>query len=138
MFKSIKRRIDNAKQMQNIRNENPEAWERALKEEQSRVEEVNENVLPPQPGPVILFFRWTLRVVTVLILLVIFLGVPRADNPLFSLMSFGLLLSLLYLIAGLAHPSIVFARRKWPREDVAELFGLLSIVFIVLMAVFNQ
>ncbi|AIQ48940.1 hypothetical protein R70723_25785 [Paenibacillus sp. FSL R7-0273] len=138
MFKSIKRRIDNANQMHKIRKENPEAWERALKEEQSRVEEVNENVLPPQPGPVILFFRWVLRLLTVLILLVVFIGVPRADNPLFSLMSFGLLLSLLYLIAGLAQPSIVFVRRKWSREDVAELFGLLSIVFIVLLVVFHQ
>lgn len=138
MFKFIRQRIDNANQMHKIRKENPEAWERALKEEQSRVEEVNENVLPSQPGPVILFFRWALRLVTALIVLVVILGVPRADNPLFSLMSFGLLLSLLYLIAGLAHPSIVFVRRRWPREDVLELFGLLSIVFIVLMVVFHR
>lgn len=137
MFKSIKRRIDNANQMQKIRNENPEAFRKAL-EEQAEAEKLSDNVPPVKPGPVIRFFRWLLLLLTALIVLVVILGVPRADNPLFSLMSFGLLLSLLYLAAGLAHPSIVFVRRKWPREDVLELFGLLSIVFIILMVVFHR
>ncbi|MDF9844534.1 MULTISPECIES: hypothetical protein [unclassified Paenibacillus] len=137
MFKSIKRRIDNANQMHRMRNENPEALKQAL-EEQARAEKIGDNIPPVKPGPLIRFFRWVLLLLTALILLVVILGVPRADNPLFSLMSFGLLLSLLYLAAGLAHPSIVFVRRKWPREDVLELFGLLSIVFIVLMVVFHK
>ncbi|MNE69924.1 hypothetical protein D3C80_1656810 [compost metagenome] len=138
MFKSIKRRIDNANQMHKLRNENPEALQRALEEEQARGEKVSDNVPPVKPGPVIRFFHWVLLLLTALIVLVVILGVPRADNPLFSLMSFGLLLSLLYLTAGLAHPSIIFVRRKWPREEVLELFGLLSIVFIVLMVVFHR
>ncbi|AIQ54377.1 hypothetical protein [Paenibacillus sp. FSL R7-0331] len=137
MFKSIKQRINNANQMHKIRNENPETLERAL-EERGRAEKVSDNVTPVKAPLVIRFFRWMLRLLTVLILIVVFLGVPRAENPLFSLMSFGLLLSLLYLAAGLAHPSVIFVRRKWSREDVAELFGLLSIVFIVLLVVFHQ
>lgn len=135
MFRSLKRRIDNANQMQRMRSENPVEFRRAL-EKHTREQQAPDNTLPVQSGPVIRFTRWFLYLLTALILLVIFLGVPQADNPIFSLLSFGLLLSLLYMTAGLAHPSILFFRKKRSRMFALELFGLISGLLILLMTVF--
>lgn len=137
MFRSLKRRIDNANQMQRMRNENPEEFRRAL-EKHTREELAPDNTPPEQYGPAIRFTRWFLYLLTGLILLVIFIGVPQADNPIFSLLSFGLLLSLLYMAAGLAHPAIVFFRKKRSRMFALELFGLISSALILLMAVFHK
>ncbi|AIQ39645.1 hypothetical protein MKZ24_31705 [Paenibacillus sp. FSL R7-0297] len=136
MFRSLKRRIDNANQMQRMRSENPVEFRRAL-EKHTREQQAPDNTLPVQSGPVIRFTRWFLYLLTALILLVIFLGVPQADNPIFSLLSFGLLLSLLYMTAGLAHPSILFFRKKRSRMFALELFGLISGLLILLMTVFH-
>lgn len=136
MFRSLKRRIDNANQMQRMRNENPEEFRRAL-EKHTREQLADDNTPPVQSGPAIRIARWFLYLLTALILLVIFLGVPQADNPIFSLLSFGLLLSLLYMAAGLVHPSIVFFRKIRSRMFALELFGLISGLLILLMTVFH-
>lgn len=82
MFRSLKRRIDNANQMQRMRNENPEEFRRAL-EKHTREQLAADNTPPVQSGPAIRIARWFLYLLTALILLVIFLGVPQADNPIF-------------------------------------------------------
>ena len=136
MFRGIRRRIDNANQMHKIRKENPEAVRRAL-EELAREQEIRENSPPAKPGPVIIFFRWFLAVLTVLIALIVVIGVPRSPNPVFSMLSFSLLLSIIYMVAGLANPAVIFFGNKWSRECILELFGLLIIVIVLLMAVFR-
>lgn len=136
MFRSLKRRIDNANQMHKMRNENPELFNGAL-EENVREQQSRESIPAAKPGPVIRFFRWVLVVLTALIVLIIAIGVPRSSNPVFTLLSLALLLTFLYMAAGLAHPAVVFFRKKWSRECVLELFGVLSIGIILLMVVFR-
>ncbi|WNS41103.1 hypothetical protein [Paenibacillus sp. MMS20-IR301] len=133
MFRRLKQRMDNANEMNKMRKQNPEEIQRALEKYRSK----GQTLPPAESGPVILVARLLLYLLTVLILLVIFIGVPLADNPIFSLFSFGLLLSLLYMAASLAHPAIVFFRKKRSRLFALELFGLISCVFLFLLAVFH-
>lgn len=139
MFRRLRRRFDNARQMQRMREENPEAFRRAVEEYQS-AEAEQARALQPQPAKstwAIRIARWFLYGLTVLILLVMLVGALRAEAPVFSLLSFGLLLLVLYTVAALIEPSIVFFRRLWPRQDVLELFVFLSIPLIVLMVIFR-
>lgn len=62
---------------------------------------------------------------------------PKSDAPVFSILSFGLLLAILYLIAGLAQPAIVFFRTHWSTGDVLELFNLIIGALLILMAIFR-
>lgn len=138
MFRGLRQRIHNAKQMQNemqkLKDEDPEAFRRAL-EEHRKEEAASLNDLPAVAGPVVRFFRWFLLVLTALIILIVFVGAPRAENPVFSVFSFALLLTIIYMIAGLANPAIIFVREKWSRECVLWLFILLIVVVLILMAV---
>lgn len=139
MFRSIRRRIDSAKQMQRIREEHPESIRNAVEEYKS-VEAEQALASQPQPAkstPAIRIARWFLYGLTGLILLIMLVGAPRTEDPIFSLLSFGLLLLVLYTVAALIQPSIVFVRRLWSRQEVLELFGLLSVPLIVLMVIFR-
>ncbi|WP_249900287.1 hypothetical protein [Paenibacillus sp. PK3_47] len=117
-----------------MKEENPEAFRRTL-EEYRKEQAADTNDLPAKAGPVVRFFRWFLLVLTALILFIIFVGAPRAENPIFTVFSFALLLTIIYMIAGLANPAIIFVRRKWSRECVLWLFIFLIIVILILMAV---
>ncbi|MEK4042397.1 hypothetical protein NSU18_01950 [Paenibacillus sp. FSL H8-0048] len=72
-----------------------------------------------------------------LIVLIASIGGPKSDAPVFSILSFGLLLAILYLIAGLAQPAIVFFRTHWSTGDVLELFSLIIGALLILMAIFR-
>ncbi|QUL52430.1 hypothetical protein KDC22_18415 [Paenibacillus tritici] len=137
MFGSLRRRLDNARQMQRMRNEHPEEIRRLL-EERAREQQAEVEPAPVKSGPYILFFRMVLYILAVLIVLIAFIGGPQSNAPVFTLLSFGLLLSVLFLGAGLAHPAIVFFRKKRSREFALELFGLLSAALVLLMTVFRN
>lgn len=62
---------------------------------------------------------------------------PKSNAPVFTILSFGLLLAVLYLLAGLAQPVIVFFRKHWSRGDVLELFSLIVGALLILMAIFR-
>lgn len=136
MFGRLRRRLDNARQMQKMRNEHPEEIRRLL-EERAREQQARVESAPAKSGPWIIFFRCILYILTVLIVLITFIGGPKSDAPVFTILAFGLLLNVLYMVAALAQPAIVFFRRQWSREDVLELFGLLTLALIVLMVIFR-
>lgn len=139
MFRSIRRRIDNARQMQRIREEHPESIRSAV-EEYKNAEAIKVRASQSQPAkstPVIRIARWLLYGLTVLILLIMLVGAPRTEAPIFSLLSFGLLLLVLYTVVALIQPSIVFFRRLWSRPEALELFVFMSIPLIVLMVIFR-
>lgn len=136
MFRRLRRRLDNARQMQKMRNEHPEEIRRLL-EERAREQQAQVESAPAKSGPWITFFRCILYILTVLIVLVTFIGGLQSNAPVFTILAFGLLLNVLYMVAALAQPAIVFFRRQWSREDVLELFGLLTLALIVLMVIFR-
>lgn len=136
MFGRLRRRFDNARQMQKIRKEHPEEIRRLL-EERAREQQVPVESPPAKSGPWILFFRCLLYVVTAVVILIIIIGAAQSDSPVFTALAFGLLLNILYMGAALAQPAVVFFRRQWSREDVLELFGLLTLALIVLMVIFR-
>lgn len=136
MFGRLRRRLDNARQMQKIRQEHPEEIRRLL-EERAREQQVPVEPAPAKSGPWILFFRCLLYVVTAVVILIIIAGAAQSDSPVFTALAFALLLDVLYMIAALAQPAVVFFRRQWSREDVLELFGLLTLALIVLMVIFR-
>ncbi|WP_238651614.1 hypothetical protein [Paenibacillus piscarius] len=136
MFGRLRRRLDNARQMQRIRKEHPEEIRRLL-EERAREQQVPVEPVPAKSGPWILFFRCLLYVVTAVVILIIIAGAAQSDSPVFTALAFALLLDVLYMIAALVQPAIVFVRRQWSREDVLELFGLLTLALIVLMVIFR-
>lgn len=136
MFGRLRRRLDNARQMQKIRKEHPEEIRRLL-EERAREQQVPGEPAPAKSGPWILFFRCLLYVVTAVVILIIIAGAAQSDSPVFTALAFALLLEVLYMIAALVQPAIVFVRGQWSREDVLELFGLLTLALIVLMVIFR-
>ncbi|WP_339248879.1 hypothetical protein [Paenibacillus sp. FSL P2-0136] len=136
MFGRLRHRLDNARQMQKMRNEHPEEIRRLL-EERAREQQVPVESVPVKSGPWIIFFRCILYLLTVLIVLITFIGGPQSNAPVFTILSFGLLLAVLYLIAGLAQPAIVFFRKHWSRGDVLELFSLIIGALLILMAIFR-
>ncbi|MEK4851813.1 hypothetical protein NST04_18340 [Paenibacillus sp. FSL H7-0756] len=136
MFGRLRRRLDNARQMQKMRNEHPEEIRRLL-EERAKEQQVPVEPAPAKSGPWIIFFRCILYILSVLIVLITFIGGPQSNAPVFTILSFGLLLAVLYLIAGLAQPAIVFFRRHWSRGDVLELFSLIVGTLLILMAIFR-
>lgn len=136
MLKRLKQRINNAGQMHKYRTGHPDEIRNAL-EERARQPQDHANIPPAKAGPVILFFRWLLYLLTALIILIVLIGVPRTEQPMFTLFSLCLLLSFLYLAASLANPAIVFYRNSQLRQYRLELFGFLSILFIFLMVLFR-
>lgn len=136
MFGRLRRRLDNARQMQKLRKEHPEEIRRLL-EEQARQQQIPLESQPAKKGPRITFFRCLLYLVTAVIILITITGATQSDSPVFSVLAFALLLNILYMIAALIQPAIVFFRRQWSREDVLELFGLLTLALIVLMVIFR-
>ena len=136
MFGRLRRRLDNARQMQKIRNEHPEEIRRLL-EERAREQQIPAEPVPVKSGPWIIFFRCLLYILSVLIVLIAFIGGPKSEAPAFTILAFGLLLAVLFLIAGLAQPAIVFFRTHWSRGDVLELFSLLIGALLILMVIFS-
>ncbi|MEK3793247.1 hypothetical protein MKX42_16065 [Paenibacillus sp. FSL R7-0204] len=136
MFGRLRRRLDNARQMQKIRKEHPDESRRLL-EERARAQQVQVEPAPAKSGPWIIFFRCILYILSVLIVLITFIGGPKSNAPVFTILSFGLLLAVLYLLAGLAQPVIVFFRKHWSRGDVLELFSLIVGALLILMAIFR-
>ncbi|OMF93621.1 hypothetical protein [Paenibacillus sp. FSL R7-0337] len=136
MFGRLRRRLDNARQMQKMRKEHPEEIRRLL-EERAREQQVPVKPAPAKSGPWIIFFRCILYILTVLVVLITFIGGPQRNAPIFTILSFGLLLAVLYLIAGLAQPAVVFFRKHWPRGDVLELFSLIIGALLIMMAIFR-
>ncbi|WP_339225295.1 hypothetical protein [Paenibacillus sp. FSL H8-0332] len=136
MFGRLRHRLDNARQMQKMRKEYPEEIRRQL-EERAKEQQVPVEPVPVKSGPWIIFFRCILYILTLLIVLITFIGGPQSNAPVFTILSFGLLLAVLYLIAGLAQPAIVFFRKHWSRGDMLELFSLIIGALLILMAIFR-
>lgn len=87
MFGRLRHRLDNARQMQKMRNEHPEEIRRLL-EERAREQQVPVESVPVKSGPWIIFFRCILYLLTVLIVLITFIGgrrVMRLSSPYFPL-----------------------------------------------------
>ncbi|WP_340023900.1 hypothetical protein MHI24_02040 [Paenibacillus sp. FSL K6-1096] len=138
MLRRLSRRVENFRRMQQMRKEHPDEIRRLLEEQRrEREKEAPPEPRPAKTGPWIIFFRCLLYLVTAVIILVTITGATQSDTPVFSVLAFGLLLNILYMGAALAQPAIVFFRRHWSREDVLELFGLLTLVLIVLMVIFR-
>lgn len=86
MFGRLIRRLDNARQMQKMRNEHPEEIRRLL-EERAREQQVPAEPAPAKSGPWIIFFRCILYILSVLIVLIASIGgqVMRLSSPYFPL-----------------------------------------------------
>lgn len=136
MLKRLKQRINNANQMYKYRTEHPDEIRSAL-EDRAREQQDHADTPPAKAGPVTRFFRWLLYLLSALITLIALIGVPRTEEPMFTLFSLCLLLSFLYLAASLVNPAIVFYRNSQFRQYRLELFGFLSILFIFLMVLFR-